>query len=339
MICALKDPSKAEKIFAGFEDSLIRTCLQGMMGGKVYVTDPETPRSAMAFAAEFAFLAGEPDKELAAFKPAGLVGLVPADARWEELVKAAWPDVEPWPRYAIKKDTVFDREKLEGFVASLPAGYELRRFDGEIYDMCLEDGLFEDCVSHYASKEEFFALARGYAVLKNGALVSAASAYSVFREGIEVEIDTVETERRRGLATAAGAALILSCLDDGLYPSWDAANMDSVRLAEKLGYEFSHEYRCYWLSDVFDREVKDPDRSEWASCCGKYQRLDDESRIYVIDQKNGDLFYHFVNPEGRRFDLRMYPVGERTFGINEDDFTLVFENGGMTIAGMPCKRI
>ena len=79
--------------------------------------------------------------------------------------------------------------------------------------------------------------------------------------------------------------------------------------------------------------------SEWESFCGRYQRPDDESRIYEIYQKDGKLFYHFVNPQGRVFDLRMYPVGERTFGINEDDFTMTFENGGMTIAGMPCKRI
>ena len=339
MIYELKDTSKAEGLFSGFEDSMIRTCMQGLLGGKIYVTDPEAPRSAMAFAAEFAFLAGEPDRELAAFKPAGLVGLVPADARWEALITELWPDVEPWPRYAIKKDTVFDRQKLEGFAAALPAGYELRRFNDEIYDMCLQDDQFEDCVSHFESKTQFFELGRGFAVLKDGALVSAASSYSVYREGIEIEIDTVEEERRKGLATAAAAALILSCLDDGLYPSWDAANTESVGLAEKLGYAFSHEYACYWLSGVFDRVIKNPDKSEWDSFCGKYQRLDDESRIYEIYKKNGDLFYHFVNPENKVFDLRMYPVGERAFGINEDDFTMVFENDGMTLAGLPCKKL
>ena len=34
-------------------------------------------------------------------------------------------------------------------------------------------------------------------------------------------------------------------LEEGLYPSWDAHNMDSVRLAEKLGYKFSHAYTAY----------------------------------------------------------------------------------------------
>ncbi len=44
------------------------------------------------------------------------------------------------------------------------------------------------------------------------------------------------------------AALILRCLDEGLYPSWNAQNMKSVRLAEKLGYEFDHEYTTYEVS-------------------------------------------------------------------------------------------
>ena len=30
-----------------------------------------------------------------------------------------------------------------------------------------------------------------------------------------------------------------------LYPNWDAQNMFSFRLAEKLGYEFDHEYVAY----------------------------------------------------------------------------------------------
>ena len=38
---------------------------------------------------------------------------------------------------------------------------------------------------------------------------------------------------------------LLQCLEEDLYPSWDAQNMLSVHLAEKLGYEFDHEYTVY----------------------------------------------------------------------------------------------
>ncbi len=85
----------------------------------------------------------------------------------------------------------------------------------------------------------------GMVVLKNGAIVSGASSYTRYNEGIEIEVDTIASERRKHLATVACAALILRCLEEGLYPSWDAHNMNSVRLAQKLGYEFDHEYTAY----------------------------------------------------------------------------------------------
>ena len=85
----------------------------------------------------------------------------------------------------------------------------------------------------------------GIVVLKDGEVVAGASSYSRYDKGIEIEIDTREDHRRKGLAYACGAKLILECLEEGLYPSWDAQNKWSVALAEKLGYHFSHEYVAY----------------------------------------------------------------------------------------------
>ncbi len=85
-------------------------------------------------------------------------------------------------------------------------------------------------------------------VMKSGRIVAGASSYARYNEGIEIEVDTVAEERRKGLATITCAALILRCLDEGLYPSWDAQNMNSVHLAEKLGYEYDHEYTAYEVS-------------------------------------------------------------------------------------------
>ena len=55
----------------------------------------------------------------------------------------------------------------------------------------------------------------------------------------------IVVERRKHLVTIACSALILKCLEESLYPSWDAQNIHSVRLAEKLGYEFDHAYVAY----------------------------------------------------------------------------------------------
>ena len=99
----------------------------------------------------------------------------------------------------------------------------------------------------FDSYEMFQRLGIGVAAVeqKDGRLAAGASSYSRYEKGIEIEIDTKEEYRRKGLAYICGAKLILECLERNLYPSWDAQNKWSVALAEKLGYHFSHEYVAY----------------------------------------------------------------------------------------------
>ena len=244
MIYELEDTSKVESLFAGWEITLIYSCIQKVMG-KVFVTDTENPKSAMAFVGVFAFVAGEPDRELVINKPDGFVVMVPQDERWSELIEECFPDARKFTRYAIRKDTVFDREKLEKMVAGLPEGYELKKIDSDLYDLCLTDPVTFDFVSAFGSKERYLELGRGMMILKDGKFVSGASSYTRYKEGIEIEVDTIPSERRKGLASIVCSALILACLDEGLYPSWDAHDMNSVQLSKKFGYEFNHEYTAY----------------------------------------------------------------------------------------------
>lgn len=247
MVFELEDTSKTEALFAGWEETLIYSCLQKVMG-KVFVTDPESPVSAMAFVGVFAFLAGEPDRELVINKPDGFVIMVPQDDRWSALIEECYPDARKVTRYAIRKDTVFDRDHLAEMAAGLPEGYELRKIDPDIYDMCLKNPVTADFVSAFGSKEKYLELGRGMVILKDGKFVSGASSYTRYKEGIEIEVDTIESERRKGLATIVCSALMLACLEEGLYPSWDAHDMNSVQLSKKFGYEFDHEYTAYEVS-------------------------------------------------------------------------------------------
>ena len=247
MVYKLDNPSIAAPVFAGWNelDTSIIACLDNVMGN-VFADDNKHPKSAMAVVGAFAFYAGEPNLELLRAKPDRWMIVVPQNKAWEELIENNFPAYKRI-RYALKKDTKFDRNKLEAIAGALPEGYSFHKIDEEIYDLCLKDEMFEECVSVFESKEKYLELGRGFAVMKDGKIVSAASSYSRFRKGIDIEIDTVKDERHKGLGSAVAAKLILSCLDEGLYPSWDAANKMSVRLAEKLGYEFSHEYVCYGI--------------------------------------------------------------------------------------------
>ena len=244
MLCELEDTSKVKELFAGWNETLIFSCLQKIMG-KVYVSDLEQPKSAYAFVGCFGFYAGIPDKEMVMDRPDGFVIMTPQNNEWAKLIEECYPLAKKVTRYAIKKDTIFDQTMLQNEILKLPAGYELKKIDADIYDQCLENPATEDFVSAFESKEKYLQMGRGMVILKNGIIVAGASSYTRYREGIEVEVDTIEPERRKHLATIACSALILNCLEEGLYPSWDAQNMNSVRLAEKLGYKFDHEYVAY----------------------------------------------------------------------------------------------
>lgn len=248
MIYELQNTDKVKHLFDGWEETLIYSCLQKVMG-KVYVTDMENPKSAFAFVGCFGFFAGEPDRELVLNKPDGFVIVTAQNEMWEQLIEESFPSAKRVSRYAIKKNTSFDRSLLEKNLQMLPEGYELKKIDADIYDQCLKNPVTADFVSSFENKEQYLSIGRGMVITKDGTIVAGASSYTRYKEGIEIEVDTVAEERRKHLATIVCSALILNCLDDGLYPSWDAQNMNSVHLAEKLGYEYDHAYTAYELAD------------------------------------------------------------------------------------------
>ena len=85
MIYELNDTSKVKSLFDGWEETLIYSCLQKVMG-KIFVTDLENPKSALAFVGCFGFLAGAPDRELVINKPEGFVIMVPQNEQWATLI-------------------------------------------------------------------------------------------------------------------------------------------------------------------------------------------------------------------------------------------------------------
>ena len=62
------NPQLAAPLFAGWDDTMIWSCLQGVMG-HIYVDSLQQPRSAMALLGDFCFFAGEPKEALVAYKP------------------------------------------------------------------------------------------------------------------------------------------------------------------------------------------------------------------------------------------------------------------------------
>lgn len=250
MIYRLEPPEQAAALFAGWEETIIWSCLSGAMG-EICADAPGAPGSAMAALGDFCFFAGRPCRELLRFAVEephrGRRILVPRDPAWAALMEEGWGKIlRRAVRTAIKKEPgVFDRARLEEAAASLPQGHRLAALDEGWFHRCRESEWSRDFTTQYRDWGHFRQYGLGVLVLRGEELVAGASSYSGWPGGIEVEIDTRADCRRRGLAHAAGAALILACLDRDWYPSWDAQNPASAALAEKLGYHRSHEYPVY----------------------------------------------------------------------------------------------
>jgi len=235
---------KIATLFSGWEETMIWSVLQGHMGYTL-VDEEAAPVSAQLVIGDLCFFGGQPNEALAS--QAASEEIVPQNDAWSETIERVWGDrVTKRLRYAIQKEpAVFRRELLERYVNALGAEYELKLFDASVCEQSIAESWSRDFCSCFQGFDDFLKRGFGVAILHKGALVSGASSYTVYSGGIEIEIDTKPEYRERGLATVCGARLILEALDRGLYPSWDAFDLRSVSLAEKLGYHMSHPYVIY----------------------------------------------------------------------------------------------
>lgn len=250
MIKKITDGNLVKHIFGQWEETIIWSCLQGIMG-EIYAESGVKPLSAMAILGDFAFFGGKPNKELLLYKPQSckqdFLIMVPQNEEWGKLIEECYGmKAKKVSRYAIKKEPyIFDREKLQQALLTLPEDLEIKMMDEESFNQCRENKWSRDLISQFPDYAAYQKLGLGAVIMKEGKVVCGASSYSRYKDGIEIEIDTKEEYRKRGLAYICAAKLILACLERNWYPSWDAQNKISVALAEKLGYHYSHTYTAY----------------------------------------------------------------------------------------------
>ena len=248
---------KIEPLYEGWNDSPIWSCLEGCMGD-AWVDDITNPTAAQIIVADFCYFAGDSQslraKELVSNIPARhtkVLFMVPQNEDWSQLIEEVYPNNhERVIRYQIKNPPAeFDTDKLLGYIEQMPEGYYIRQIDEELYNIASEEEFSSYFCFQFQSYEDFKERGLGFAVMYGDKWVAGASSYTMYKEGIEIELDTKEGYRRKGLALAVAARLILECVERGLSPNWDAANMQSARIAERLGYTFDQEYPAYVITN------------------------------------------------------------------------------------------
>lgn len=237
-------------LFAGQTDSVISASLQGYHG-RVWADDATSPRSALILCGDFCFLGGIPSAALLRHFPIPAqqerIIFMPPSPEWETLLREVYQSaLTPSLRYAMKKEKeLLSPEKLYPILDTLPETYHIKQIDDALYHQLLTGDWCKDFVSNFRDAADFLQNGLGFVIVQGEQILSGASSYTRCADGIEVEIATHPDYRKLGLASICGAKLVLVCIERGWYPHWDAANLTSVRLSEKLGYHFSHQYLSY----------------------------------------------------------------------------------------------
>lgn len=241
-------------MFDGMDDTVILSCLQGHMGS-AWVDDLENPTVVQVKVGIFVFFAGNPNAKMAEELLCNLsdynLVIVNTD-EWKKRIESVHKgSLEKFQRYNFKKNPEhLDKNHIQNLLSPLPEGYELKKIDASIVNEPSFHALSEDFTAQFDSNEDFINRGVGFVILNGGQVVCGATSFSIYDDGIEIEIATDPRHRRKGLATITASALILDCLDKGIYPSWDAANKESVILAEKLGYIFKESYDTYFIESI-----------------------------------------------------------------------------------------
>lgn len=256
MIYEFEKGSK-EKLFPLFgdmtdtKDTMILSCLQGYMG-KAWTDNLENPAAAEVIVGAIAYFAGNADseasKELLDNLPPAALAIVSTN-EWEKRIETLYQGhIKKFQRYAFKRDPKnLDYNHLKSFLSTMPDGYTLKKVDSAIAHSSEFQALSDGFTGMFDSIDDFVNKGVGYCITYNDQIVCGATSFTVYKDGIEIEIVTHPDHRKKGLATIAAAALILDCLDRGKYPNWDAANLNSVNLAQKLGYVLEGPYDAYYI--------------------------------------------------------------------------------------------
>jgi GNAT superfamily N-acetyltransferase len=257
---------KVKEMFVPLRHQLFPAAVvAGLQDGDIYVDDVLNPRSAMMITREvWAYLAGDPnhmvynqalnqalfDKRITPMDSWGL--LVSCTEDWEQALKVIF-----LPRELIELQRRHYRGRKQKIqtLYQVPEGYELRLIDAGLRNF--GGKLPEDVVQLLDSWEGILdpkLQGFGFVAVRDGAIAGHAVVDVVVGTFGDVGLVTSEQHRLRGLGTALSAAsadygfnqrgleeLLWDCMED---------NLGSIRIAEKLGFEFQENHPMY----IFDFE-------------------------------------------------------------------------------------
>ena len=219
---------KIKPLFKDIRFFMGNSVLDGVMG-KAYVDNTLNPRIAFLVVRRYCFMSGNFSKE----KLKDIINdnfknfiLIPSDSLKSKIESIYKDSIIKRQRFSIKKEVKFNENKLKDMVNKIPSKFEIIKINKNLADRIKKED-FINITDDYEKN------GIGYCCMYNKEIIGVASSNIFYKDGIEVNIRVKENYRRRGIATAMAANLILECLRENKKISWDAYNINSVKLAEK----------------------------------------------------------------------------------------------------------
>jgi len=162
------------------------------------------------------------------------------------------PLSDDWKQTFEKDDGLASRTRYQmkplyaSAVAILPpVPYRLTPFDEKAFSL----HPFHHCCN-YAGFRDFAERGSGAVVWSGDEIVSSASSYISFENEVELDVSTLSDHRRKCLGLACAAAMLNDCFQRGITVHWDAQNLPSLRMAEKLGFVLDESYTAYYCKGL-----------------------------------------------------------------------------------------
>ncbi|NIM97555.1 MAG: GNAT family N-acetyltransferase [candidate division Zixibacteria bacterium] len=228
--------------------------------GRIFVDEKDCPSTALVWAiGRWAYVDGDAlsrsftDSLAKLIKEAIIPSSLQIGMNWFELYTADSTDWKAAIRESLDEfkpekhhETVFTFDKGR-YLASrrspaLPEGSRIERAEFPILPDAACDAPF--IPEEFKTKTCF-----GYRLVKHNKVISVCRSNGLM-SGREFMIDiytSEENQRRKGYATAVGAALIDYCLQRGFVPLWETTqdNIPSRKVAHKLGFVENESYPVY----------------------------------------------------------------------------------------------
>lgn len=250
MFCIDNSREKIKSLFDGFYDSIMFSYFDGIYGNG-FCDNCDRPQTAVIQAGDFYFVAGKIQLQHEIME---LVG----DNRWAVIV----PDTIKWfdalnskEKPLILVDRFHTCPPTEGFNIEeiqknvdkicLHKGFKLEKIDEYYYNKALESHWSEFFVNNYKCFDDYSKHGFGYIITKDKEIISGASTYSYYENGVELELATHENYRKMGFASITASSFILECMRRRLIPHWDARNLTSLKIAEKIGFTLRDKYPAF----------------------------------------------------------------------------------------------